>query len=338
MITLITGTPGAGKSLYTVAELLRKQYAGRRLLVSGIPDLALDHEPITDEQAASWHKIVRPEDVLVVDEAQRLWRPRGSGACTPEGVAAMEIHRSTYSVDVVLITQHPGLVDANIRKLVGRHIHLRNVWGMKRALVYEWGEATDPNRIKSAQVKPWAYPKDAFHLYRSAQVHTKRGQRPPLILWLTAAFMVSVPVSGWYAYRYFAEKSSLQPLPVADAPARPSAQAPGAPAHLSSVVDIGLEAFVQRLPDMPATAPIYDNVRRVVEAPRITGCMSSASSCTCYTQQRTVAEVSPEFCARWLAGERPFDPFAENQPAAPHSPPAQAAPPSREGGGVSLTS
>lgn len=337
MITLITGTPGAGKSLYTVSELLRKQYAGRRLCVSGIPDLVLDHEPLTDDQAANWHVHLRPEDVLVVDEAQRLWRPRGSGASTPPGVAAMEVHRSGHSVDIVLITQHPGLLDANIRKLVGRHIHLRNVWGMSRALTYEWSEATDPARTRNAQVKPWAYPKDAFKLYKSAQVHTKRGQRPPLIFFGVVLLVLSLPFLGWFVVNKY---SSGPMSSVVAASGLPGSSAPGVPGQavpikvVDGTVELAGAGASAYAPSQPQPAQL----------PAISGCYRGSGRCVCLDERGNSAGVDDQFCAEWMAGlhhdrapvARPASYFVDQIELRPQ--PQQPAPPAREGGGVSLAS
>ena len=44
MITLITGTPGAGKTLYMVSELAKnKEFQGRKVFVDGIKGLKLDN-------------------------------------------------------------------------------------------------------------------------------------------------------------------------------------------------------------------------------------------------------------------------------------------------------
>jgi zona occludens toxin len=45
MITLLTGTPGSGKTAWTVQELTRHP-SQRKIFVHGIPELKIAHEPI----------------------------------------------------------------------------------------------------------------------------------------------------------------------------------------------------------------------------------------------------------------------------------------------------
>ena len=45
MITLITGTPGAGKTAWTVQELTRLP-SQRKIYIHGVPELKIAHEPI----------------------------------------------------------------------------------------------------------------------------------------------------------------------------------------------------------------------------------------------------------------------------------------------------
>ncbi|MBK6279115.1 MAG: hypothetical protein IPF57_13690 [Gammaproteobacteria bacterium] len=94
MITLITGTPGAGKTAWIVAELLKIQ--GRALYVDGIPELQISHEvagPLDD-----WMTWAPDGALIVVDECQRIWRPRGTGSKVPESVSALETHRHRGSI------------------------------------------------------------------------------------------------------------------------------------------------------------------------------------------------------------------------------------------------
>ena len=149
MITLITGAPGSGKTLLGVSEILRTEAdKGRQLIVDGVPELVIEHQPA--QPLAEWTKVVVdpssqdgkkllftfPEGALVfIDEAQRVYRPRAAGSRVPPEVAAFETHRH-QGLDFVIVTQHPNLIDANVRKLVGRHLHVRDldIFGRK---VYE---------------------------------------------------------------------------------------------------------------------------------------------------------------------------------------------------------
>ena len=159
MITLITGTPGAGKTALAVAMLLEEKGA-RPIFSSGIQDLKIDHQPTPPVE--DWtQEVPTPEDptvkesvftfpphsIIVVDEAQKVYRPRAASAKVPPYVAAFETHRHT-GVDFWLITQHPGLLDGNIRKLVGRHVHIRNTFFGR--YLYEWPECGEPD-IKSSR-------------------------------------------------------------------------------------------------------------------------------------------------------------------------------------------
>ena len=102
MITIITGTPGTGKTSYVVAELMNT--TGRNIYVDGIPELSLPHEvapPVDqwvtvgeDDSGATSHQWnFPPNSIIIIDEAQRSFRPRPSGSKVPDYVAALETHR-----------------------------------------------------------------------------------------------------------------------------------------------------------------------------------------------------------------------------------------------------
>jgi hypothetical protein len=101
MINLSTGLPGAGKTLFTIAfvkELADKEK--RPVFYSGITDLALDWQEIDAEK---W--MDAPDGALIViDECQRIFRPRGSAAKVPEYVSALETHRHK-GLDLFLISE-----------------------------------------------------------------------------------------------------------------------------------------------------------------------------------------------------------------------------------------
>lgn len=198
MITLITGTPGSGKTLYAVWMLQRELKAGRRLVVNGIKDLALDHELIDDDGVRDWHNRLVAGDILVVDEVQRIWGPVPQGAKATPDIEALHIHRHK-GVDLVVITQHPNRMNKTVRDLVGLHIHVRRLLGMARAMVYQWDSVRNPGAgFRDAVKSIWSYPKDVYKLYTSAEVHTKPKSVIPKAIYIIP---VAVAIGGVLAWR-----------------------------------------------------------------------------------------------------------------------------------------
>jgi zona occludens toxin len=194
MITLITGEPGNGKTALVVKMLT--EVNDRPVFVMGIRDLQIPHEPVPPISEWTEHRPV-PEDpslteawftfppnaLIVIDEAQKVYRPRASGSKVPDIVAAFETHRHT-GVDFWLITQAPGLIDSNIRKLIAKHIHIRaNFMGRRR---YEWVGVGDPESKQSREIarsENYAPPKEVFGLYKSAEAHTKVRHKIPFYVY-----------------------------------------------------------------------------------------------------------------------------------------------------------
>ena len=199
MIELNTGVPGGGKTLSMVQELARlvKRWEkhpeeARPVFVLGIPDLALPHAPVplksvqVDKAGAprlvpDWDEM--PDGSLVlIDECQGVFPPRSSQSTPPAHVAWLNTHRHK-GFDLWITTQQPKLIDSSVRALVGRHKHFRRIFGMKRAMIYEWDACSDSlsgmnNAVKTA----WSYPSEVFNWYKSAEIHTKQKFKLPL--WL----------------------------------------------------------------------------------------------------------------------------------------------------------
>jgi zona occludens toxin len=217
MLTLVTGGPGNGKTSYVVSELLKLPKEGepnwRPLYVWGIPDFKLPHT--TMPPLAQWTSLQPiPEDpnlqepqfaiedgaIIVIDEAQTVYRPRSTGSKVPPHVSAIERHRHK-ALDIWLITQNPGLVDSNVRQLCGRHIHIKSSWSGRK--LYEWSEARNPNsRTDLAEAVSTAYtlPKGTFGQYKSATEHIKPQRRIPMQVWLLLAVAVAFVVCVWWVW------------------------------------------------------------------------------------------------------------------------------------------
>ena len=192
MLTLITGQPGNGKTLYALGAVEEfraadKSKPARSVWYSGIPELTLDWQPLED--GARWFE-VPSGSVIVIDECQRLFPPRRQGAAVPASVSEFETHRHK-GFDVFLITQHPQLLDVAVRKLVGRHVHVVRKYGMNHATLYQWERCVDPTAresLREALTSKFSYPRERFGWYRSAEQHTVTKDFP----WRKVALIVGL--------------------------------------------------------------------------------------------------------------------------------------------------
>lgn len=296
MIILITGQPGAGKTALCVDMIANDAtFRGRPLFVGGVPDLTIDHNavpPVTewtemrtapeDESLKLAYFTFPPKSVIVVDEAQRIYRPRATGSKVPPEVQAFETHRHT-GVDFVLLTQHPGLLDANIRKLVGKHIHIAvTPFGRYR---YEWTKCADPeNRAERdiAARSRYILPKRAFDLYKSAELHTKVKTKIPMYAWVFIIAVLACLAMSYYIYGRImhrdASSTTADKLDGKQGPAKP-------PGPMSSA-----EYYVTLSPRVAGlyhTAPRYDDITKPTDAPFPTACVENhkTETCRCMDQQ-----------------------------------------------------
>lgn len=291
MITLITGTPGSGKSVYAVwHEIKAAIEKGRNVYSCGIPKLTLPAIPMKDDEARAWYKtqpkinVDDPDEIvklsaieegslIVIDEVQRLWRPTGAGVISPD-IAALETHRH-FGLDFVVITQHPSLLHRNVRALVGRHIHLRAT--ALGNYLYEFPEWCENPQTKSARQScvrsRYRLPKAAFSLYESASLHVKTSKRLPIQYFIFFAVLLAVPVGGYlfvknmYDRTHLTEKAVDPVLSGVGKSGTVSAVSPGA---VSSV---------------PEEKPVYLNVVMVtpqIDWSKVAACVSNKNVCRCY--------------------------------------------------------
>ncbi len=361
MITVITGTPGAGKTLYTIAKLLQPlvgttvtakdengdQVQIPRTIYTNINGLQLDHqligpggtwdqskskdwtfEPIpgTDGQGLrDWHTWAKPGSVIIYDEFQKVWPPRPNGAPVPPDLQALDTHRH-MGVDLILISQTPNNFDRHIAGLTGRHLHVRRFGNMGLTIVYEWDHLSRTLMYSKAIAKnPWKYDKKVFQLYKSAELHTKQPRKLPAHLFIVgialaaAAYLIPTVIDRI--------SSAADPQKLATEATSEATKALGLPTPTQPLTgsENGLQPavwdyaqFVPRVPTMPESAPAYDELRQVVNMPRVAGGICSSSECKCYTQQGTNAGLTSDDCRAWL-NDKPFDPYHQPQPDQPAS-------------------
>lgn len=328
MITLLTGLPGGGKTLLTVSKLLMpligatetwenddgEMVTTKRVIYTNIRGLLLDHEFIDYERAAKWHEWCKPGDVIVLDECQKLFVRRPNGAKVPDYVHELEEHRGKHSVDFILITQHPMLIDGHVQNLVGRHLHLRRVANMNLSVVYEWDSCSKTLLYKNAITKsPWRFDKKAMQLYKSARAHTKQPRKIPGLVW----FILAGFAGAAYAFPTLKDRLSDR---ISGKPAE-VAQANDAPGQKSEYVKDGVKYTVETTTTQASPMPLQAASEPIQAAPQLAGCIRLAERCNCYDQSGAKYKVEPAICLENAAPEvtpkvvldlphtpKPFDP------------------------------
>lgn len=338
MLYLYTGVPGAGKTLYAVSNLVkRKDFKDRPIFVDGIKDL--DHDKINyfdipeGESIQTWPKWAPPGAIIVVDECQRIFRPRPSGSKVPDYVAKLETHRHR-GLDFILITQHPRLIDVHLRGLIEHHTHLgKTNLGLRRKLEWTTGGAKDPEsraNIREALISVYRLDKSVYGLYKSAEVHTKIRTKKSKLLMLFPLALCLVGYGVW-SFTGFWGKFSGQEEQAKTASTTQTAQAQTQPSAVSASepvtngqypkaetkpeepkkLHLSEEDYQPRIAERPETAPIYDGMNKAVKVmPWPAACIKAENRCTCYTDQGTkIKDIGKQTCLNYVKDGLPFNPY-----------------------------
>lgn len=304
MIYIHTGQPGAGKTLFTLDTVRKRaQKENRPVFYHGIelqkPELFEGWQLLEDP--TRWMDC--PDGAIIVhDECQTLYRPRGNGAAVPEYVARFETHRHN-GWDIYLITQHPMLIDSNVRRLAGEHVHVVRAFGAGMATLHKWGqvkEQCDKSRADSVS-ETRAYPKELFEAYKSATIHTHKARIPPRVFFLLAIPLLLAALVWAFAswYQRQAEGPKLEkPEQVAAAAAWGQGVGQGERPVRRKTLTEWITEQEPRLIGLPHTAPVYDEITKPVRAPYPVGCVANAKRCTCYTEQATPIDTPEALCRR----------------------------------------
>lgn len=314
MITLITGAIGSGKTALLVSMLMESdETKNRRIFVDGVADLVLPHE--VTPPLADWTKTISVNDIpeiiftfpegslIIIDEIQRLFRPRATGSRVPDAVQAFEKHRH-LGLDFWMTSQHPNLLDPNIRRFVGRHIHIRNTF-MGR-FTYEFTECGDVESASARQLsakRKYRLPKSAFDKYKSASIHTKLKKRVPLYVYAFVLAIFGMIGSAWYIKNAISSK-----LAPASASVGALVNGPHQAGSANSQALLVIEAINEAQKDQPKkaglvfTAPRYADITKPDDAPFPVACIASKTRCSCSSQQATPLDVPDKLCREIVAG------------------------------------
>jgi len=340
-IELFTGQPGNGKTALMVERLIEEaKKAERPIFAVGIdglqPGLATPLDDARDWNRRDPHTgqyIVPDGSLIFVDEA---WKWFGhlhdaTRQATPKHVLDLAEHRHR-GLDFVWTTQQPNQLYPFVRGLIGTHHHVVRRFGTHMVDVFTWGELNE--EIKSTAKRELAQrttrllPSHVFGSYKSAEVHTIKPRIPLKVLAIPAVIVGAV-VAAWTAFSF------LRPDAVARSVSGEAASAASA-APPRAAVPVGegsgrgvwaslsdyATAHLPRFATMPWTAPVFDD-RRITADPQLY-CMSSLGgtvadgsyrepSCTCFTEQGTLYELSQPECRTVARYGAPYNPYRERQ-------------------------
>jgi len=336
-MTLVTGTPGAGKTVRLLQEALakvgitnwsgiedlKKQYAdqGRMVVAVGIDGL-IDGLFSQGDSTSDWQDY--PDGTLfVVDEAWKWWAPKDEQVSesiakkladaeskghtiTPpphwDSIPALAEHRHR-GFDFIYTTQMPSQLCKTVKALTDRHLHVTRKFNTAVTVVYEWPSVvSNPNSQAQrllAQESDWIHPAKIFELYKSASIHNMKRRIPWKVYMLpvVAALGLACVIGAIYALSFFFDDPVAE---AAGAVGAPATQGTGSEPQAIITPEQYLASYLPRIPSQPWSAPIYDSLKPE-KAPRLF-CMSSHTSCSCMTEQGTRWQLDDSICrtvARW---------------------------------------
>lgn len=329
MFVLRTGLQGNGKTLNTIKEVdIKAKAEGRTVYYHNLTDFKPDHPVLTApwvefDNPLEWYKLPH-NAIIVIDEAQHFFRVRPQGSKVPEYASALETMRK-QGHELHCITQNPKLIDAHFKSLCNSHIHYNRLY--KGSIISRWEFERPINvDVKSSyadgQSKQITIDKRYFGVYKSvsdeATHHFKF--RPPKALYvlLVAVILISVGVYRIYSKRISPDVEPVVASPVADS--SPGSLVSGPPIEAVLTPQQYIDSRIPRVPDIPSSAPIYDQLTQPVSYPK-PFCVSSRDEdlvrrntlkmtigyrggalygCRCNSQQGTRIELSFGACMNYV--------------------------------------
>lgn len=322
-VTLITAVPGSGKTLRAVWYMREALQKGETVFACNINGLSLDGV-IDFPDPTKWEDLPAGS-VLVVDECQKFFRAERGGV--PSYIAAMETIRH-LGIRLILLTQHPALIHANIRALVGHHEHIVRQNGKTTVTIYTRSRVIDNVRSdKGLQLEDhhsWTFPTDCYGLYTSAEIHTfkrtipHKYKRAAVVSLIGLALLIGVVFLVRHALSKHdpnSDATGSDATGVLAGRVGASSVVMGAMPKIKTATEYA-ERMQPLLPDAPFTAPAFVN-RPMVSEPEVF-CMSSGhmagdvwvvESCSCLTEQGTRYQLEQSKCADLARNGGRYNPF-----------------------------
>ena len=305
MIEVITGLPGAAKTLHMIHLVKAKaERENRPVYYSGIKSCLI--EGWTEIDPLKWYECPSGS-IILIDESQKIFRARTMGSVPPMHVTELEEHRHK-GIDLFFGTQHPALIDPAVRKLTQTHRHLIRIFGMEVSTVHKWnGIKENPDRSSSrldSEKTKWAFDKSLYGQYHSADEHTMKRVIPFRVKMLFVLPFVLI-ACGYFVYSTLVKPkvSTMEAVTAASSLAVPP-PSPGGLVHdqrkrtFDAKEDAKLYVQMQtpRVVGLPQTAPKYDELTKPTRVPVPAICIAYSNRCKCFSQQATPMGVPDDMC------------------------------------------
>ena len=180
-------------------------------------------------------------------------------------------------------------------------------------------DTQDYHTRQEAQVTRIKFDKKIYKLYKSAEVHTVKP-RIPKQFWYFVLAILGTGTAGAFAFVSIMDRQKLpDQVPPESSEFRPDQYKPitlgshnskGGPDQIVTVQDYA-DHWTPRIPDIPHSAPAYDQVLEVKTYPR-PQCVrhEKTGNCKCFTQQATPLDISPAHCNS-MVDNGWFNPFRD---------------------------
>lgn len=361
MLYIRTGKPGHGKTLNTIREVDEKALKEGRTVyyhnINGLKPELLKASWFVFDDPHKWYEL--PDNsIVVIDEAQGWFGVRDPRNRPPEHVTRFETMRHN-GFEVHLITQDPRYLDVHLRRLCNGHVHYWRVFKSSQLLRFESDAVIEKVELKSsfkdADKRTIRLDKKYFGVYTSTNAEHHFQFKAPKKMILAVLALVVAGFMVFRAYSRYEEGRAAEQAPAA-APgvAEQVKESVGSfinPANaLSKKEPVTVEKYLAdrtpRIPDLPSSAPIYDELTQPQTYPKLSCVMSSderyiernrrryrvveagdsAYICECFTQQGTWHKTSFSFCQNTVQHGY-FDPARPDKPPQPQFQPASQTPP-----------
>ena len=310
-ITLITGQPGHGKTLFGVHLLTQCKAEGLRCYQLGVDKLKPEYAEPLPVDLEQWHTLPKGS-ALIIDEAHKFLPTPGKGK-EPEWVTKLAEIRH-LAIRLILITQDPRSIHHFIRRRAGVHYHLERKTGHEVAMRFEFRPVADNpqdyHARQKAQASIWRYPKELYGAYHSADEHIVIKRWPKKLLLLPAAAL-ALAYGVWSAISHinaFSEEDPIDPA-IEQTPALASTLTGDWKAGLNrdrtswTTAEQYTQLHTPVIEGIPWTAPIFAD-RQPTTNPDlycvvIGDTTSYKNQCRCYSEQLTAINVERKLCLRF---------------------------------------